>query len=165
MREMIKTLALVLLLVLSACSAQYAVTQQNPAAGFPYRHSDFDYKAAWKTTEANNVVVIDGILKNVRYPYIDSLDLTVFLLGTDGKVRARATTIPVPQHSRMDEVIPFNVELRDVVLNPGDTFKFEIHYIGDVGGANGRVDWRSTFAVDAMTGSVRHKDNLTSEEW
>jgi len=165
MRKMIKTLALISLLLLSACSAQYAAIQQNPADGFPNRHRDFDYKVAWKTTVANNEVVIDGILKNVRYPYIESLDLTVFLLGTDGKVRARATTIPSPQQSRVDEVIPFNAELRNVTLNPGDTFKFVIHYMGGEGGPEDGVDWRSTFAVDAMTGAVRHKDNIKPEEW
>ena len=165
MREIIKTLALVSLLLLSACSAGYTVAQQNPAAGFPYRHSDFDYKVAWKTTEANNAVVIDGILKNVRYPYIISLDLTVFLVGPDGKVRARATTVPVPQYSRVDEVIHFNAELQNISINKGDTFKFAIHYTGDEGGRYDRVDWLSTFAVDAITGTILNKDNLKSGEW
>jgi hypothetical protein len=120
---------------------------------------------AWKTTDVNNVVVIDGILKNVRYPYINSLDLTVFLVGTNGKVRARATTIPFPQQSQVDEVVAFNAKLHNVTLNPGDTFKFVIHYKGTEGGQDGGVDWHSTFAVDAMTGAVWHKDNLKSDEW
>lgn len=165
MREMIKVLMMISLLLLSGCSAQYAAIQQDPAAGFPYRHSDFDYKVAWKTTEENNVVAIDGILKNVRYPYIESLDLTVFLEGTDRKVRARATTIPFPQQSQVDEVVFFNAKLNNVTLKPGDTFKFVIHYVGGEGGQDGSSDWRSNFAVDAMTGAVRHRDNIKSEEW
>lgn len=165
MRRIIKTMVLVSLFVLSACSAQSVVTQQYPAASFAYRHSDFDYKVAWKTTRANNAVVIEGILKNVRYPYIDSLDLTVFLLGTDGKVRARATAIPVPQHSQAYEVIPFNLELQNVTLNTGDTFQFVIHYTSTEGGADDGTDWRSTFAADAMTGASKHKENLKPKEW
>jgi len=165
MREIRNILALVSLFLLAACSPRYAVTQRNPAADFPYRHSDFDYRVAWKTTDVNNAVVIDGILKNVRYPSISSLDVTVFLVGTDGKVRSRATTLPFPQKSQMNEVIPFNEELRKVTLNQGDTFKFVIHYTADVGGPDDAINWNSTFAVDAMTGAKRHKDNLRPEEW
>jgi hypothetical protein len=165
MREMIKILKLISLLLLSACSAQYPAIQENPAAAFPYRHSEFDYKVAWKTSAANNVVIIDGILKNVRYPFIEGLDLTVFLEGADGRVRARATTLPFPQQSQKDEVVYFNAKLNNVAINPGDTFKFVIHYVGGEGGQDGRSDWRSNFAADAMTGAVRHKDNPKSEEW
>jgi hypothetical protein len=165
MRAIIKTLVLLGLLILSACSAQNVATQRNPAADFSFRHSDFDYKVAWKTTEANNAVVIDGILKNIRYPYVDSLDITIFLLGTDGKIRARASTIPTPQKSQSGDVIPFSVELRKVALNQGDVFKFVIHYQADLGGAEDGIDWHSTFAVDAMTGAVLHRDSLKSEEW
>ncbi|MDR3580487.1 MAG: hypothetical protein P4L44_11040 [Oryzomonas sp.] len=165
MGAIIKTLLLVALFILSACSAQYVATQENPAAGFPFRHSDFDYKVAWKTTEANNAVVIDGILKNVRYPYIESLDITVFLLGSDGKIRTRASTIPTPQRSQTGEVIPFSVELRNATLNQGDVFKFVIHYLADLGGPESGIDWHSTFAVDAMTGAVLHRDSLKPEEW
>jgi hypothetical protein len=165
MGAMIKTLALASLFILSACSTQHVATLQNPAAGFPFRHSDFDYKVAWKTTEANNAVVIDGILKNVRYPYIEGLDVTVFLQGTDGKVRARASTIPVPQQSQVGEVIPFSAEFRNATLNQGDTFKFVIHYQADLGGPEDGTDWRSTFAADAATGAELHKDSLKPEEW
>ena len=165
MREMIKILALILLLLLSACSAQYAAIQQNPSAGFPFRHSDFDYKAAWKTSEANNVVAIDGILKNVRYPYIDGLDLTVFLQGTDGNVRARATTLPYPQQSQEGDVVYFNAKLNNVTLNQGDTFYFVISYMAAQGGMDGVLNWNSTFAVDAMTGTELNKDNQKSEGW
>jgi len=165
MRGISKTLALISLLLLSACSVNYAVTPQNPAAGFPYRHSDFDYKVAWKTSEAGNAVVIDGILKNVRYEYISSLDLTVFLVGANGKVRARTTTSPFPQQSQMDAVVPFAVKLPDVSLQKGDTFKFAIHYTGSDGGPGSGVDLNSAFAVDAMTGAAWHRDNLKSEEW
>jgi hypothetical protein len=165
MRPLIKTVMLAALFILSACSAQQIATQKYTSAVFPFRHSDFDYKIAWKTTEANNVVVIDGIVKNVRYSYIDSINLTVFLLGPDGKIRTRATTVPAPQQTMKDDVVPFTVELHNVSLKPGDTLKFTIHYGGGDGGMDGGVDSLSTFGVDAMTGAVLHKDNLKPEEW
>jgi hypothetical protein len=141
------------------------VKQQNPAEGFPYRHSDFDYRVAWKTTAADNMVIIDGIMKNVRYPTINSIDLTVFLIGTDGKVRARITTLPFPQQTQGDTVVTFNAKLKDATLKPGDTFKFAIHYVAGEGGLDSGVEWNSTFTVDALTGAVLHKDNLKPEEW
>jgi hypothetical protein len=163
MKQMILTLALVSLFILPACSANYAVTQQNPASGYPFRHSDFDYKIAWKTTQVNNAVVVDGILKNVRYQSIESLELTVLLLGAGGKVRARATAIPIPQESRINDVISFSAQLHDVAINPGDTLRFEIQYEGEDDGEG--IDWLSTFSADAMTGEPRHKANLKPEEW
>jgi len=153
------------LFLLSACSAQHAVKQQNPSEGFPYRHSDFDYKVAWRTTGADNMVAIDGIMKNVRYATINSLDLTLFLIGTDGKVRARTTTLPFPQTSMLGDPVSFSAKLKDAALKPGDTIKFAIHYVAGEGGRDSGVDWNSTFAVDALTGAVLHKDNLKPEEW
>ena len=164
MRRMIQTLALVSLLILSACSALYAATQQYPAAGYPYRHSDFDYKIAWKTTQANNEVIIKGVLKNVRYSHIELVELTIFLQGPDGKIRARATAIPFPQQSQMNEVVSFSAKVHNVALNPGDTLQFSIHYSGSDGGGSG-VDGYRTFAADALTGATRHKDNVKPEEW
>jgi hypothetical protein len=164
MMRMMRNLTLVSLFILSASSVLHAAAQQNPAAGFPYRHSDFDYKIAWKTTQTNDVVVIDGILKNVRYPNIELVELTVFLQGPDGKVRARATALPFPQQSKMDEVATFSVKVNKVVLNPGDTLKFLIHYSGTEGGGGG-FDWHSSFAADALTGASRHKGNIKPDEW
>lgn len=155
MVKIVKTLSFVAMLALSACSSQYVM---HDVSGFPYRHSDFDYKVAWKTTQTNNAVVIDGVLKNIRYAAVDSVDVTVYLVGADGKVHGRTTTIPIPQHSRIDEIVPFTAELRNVALNQGDTFKFVIHYISSDGGPEDGNDWRSTFIADAMTGKIWHEE-------
>jgi hypothetical protein len=164
MIRLIKTLILVSLFIFLGSCSRNVVAKHYPASGFPYRHSDFDYKVAWRTTQADSVVIIEGILKNVRYAYIDDLVLTVYLLGPDGKTRKHATSIPIPQHSRMDEVIPFYAKIKNAALNQGDTLVFTLQYQGSEGGMDG-VNWHSTFAVDAMTGALRHKETVKPEEW
>lgn len=157
-------LALLLLLPLVACTAPHAAKQD--IAAYPFRHSDFDYRVAWKTFQSDKGFVIDGIMKNVRYAYIDSLDLTISVIGKNNKVRARGTSIPVPQHSRIDEVIPFAVKLPNVSAEQGDILQFLIHYKGSEGGRNEGIDWRSSFAVDALSGVTLDKEGTAHpEKW
>jgi len=162
--SLVKILVFVTLFVLSACSVQHVATHNYPVSNFKYRHLDFDYKAAWNTTQTDHQVIFDGILKNIRYAFIDDLDLTIFLLAPDGNVRARTTSIPVLRQSRKNDVIPFHAELKNVVLNRGETLMFVIHYQGSDSGRDG-IDWHSAFAVDAMTGESRRQKNVEPEEW
>jgi len=164
MRWISKTLMLAFLLIVTACTAHDIETHRYPAEGFPFRHSDFDFKVAWKVTKLNNVVKIDGILKNTRYAFIDNLDVTIYLMGLDGKIRARTASIPTQQQSHRNDVIPFSASLKNISLHQEDTLLFLIHYLGDDGGHD-TVDWHSSFAVDAITGATRHKENVKPEEW
>lgn len=164
--RILNMLALILMFAIVAPGIADAAAQQYSVADFPYRHSDFDYKVAWKTTPSDGGVSISGLLKNIRYPFIDQVDVTIFLLGPNHKVRARKTALPVPQQSRQNDVVSFAVKLNNVSFNQGDTLAFAIHYNGsEGGGGGGGVDWQSTFAVDAITGAPIKKGNGTSEEW
>lgn len=164
MKKIINKYVLVSLFILSASSVLYAATLQNSAAGFPNRHSDFDYKIAWKTAQVKKDVLIEGVMKNTRYANIDGIELTIFLVGKDGKTLARATALPFPQQSRADEVVSFSTKLHKVALKSGDTLKFIIQYTGSDGGGGG-ADGNSGFAVDAMTGASLHKENVKPDEW
>jgi hypothetical protein len=150
--RMFRTLMLVAMFAVSACSYGYVVQQDLTA--YPFRHDAFDYRTAWRTSQVGSAILIDGVLKNVRYAYIDDLDLMIQVVGQDGTVRSRATVFPIPQHSRMDEVVPFSAKLPDVTLVPGDTLLFMLHYRGNEGGdGNDGIDWHSSFTVDAMSGA------------
>lgn len=164
MKQIYKILMLLSMLALSGCSVNHDAVRQSPAAGFSYRHTDFDYKVAWNTTQAENEVVIDGILKNVRYTNIEQLDLTIFLRGPDGKLRARVTTIPFPQQSKIDEVASFSAQMHNITIKQGDTLQFLIHYLGTEG-AGGGIDWISTFSADALTGASHHHDRVKAGDW
>lgn len=156
-------LALLLLFSLFACTTPHAAKQD--IAAYPFRHSDFDYRVAWRTIQSEKGLVIDGIMKNVRYAYTESLDLRISLIDKYNKVRARGTTFPVPQHSQLDEEIPFTIILPKVFIEQGDILRFMIHYKASEGGHNNGIDWRSSFAVDAMSGATLYRENLDPDKW
>ena len=158
---------LVILTSLSVMAACGGLQYVKPAdvAGYPYRYAAFDYKYAWKTTHTAKGVVIDGVMKNVRYPYIDTVQMTVYVLGKDGKIITRVATFPMPQQTRENDVSHFSLLLRDVKPVHGDAFKFLVHYRGDEGGNHDGVDWISSFKVDAVTGAVIRPQSRNLDEW
>ncbi|HEY4744906.1 MAG TPA: hypothetical protein VIH45_09635 [Desulfuromonadaceae bacterium] len=167
MARVAKWLALMAsVLVMSACGLEQYV-RHTDVSGYPYRYTDFDFKYAWKTTPTTDGVVIDGVMKNIRYPTIDDLELTVFVLGKQENVITRAITFPVPQQGRDYEetVNYFSLPLRGVTPVSGNVYEFLAHYKGGYGGNKGGVEWRSTFKVDAMTGAVMHRQPKNPDIW
>jgi len=152
-------------LVMAGCGVQQYANQTG-ADGYPYRHADFDYRYAWKTATKDHGVVIEGVMRNVRYAFIDSVVLTVEVLGKDGKSLARAIDFPIPQRTREGEMSHFTLQLGDVSPAPGDIFRFLVHYKGNEGGLHGNVDWISSFKADALTGAVLPPTGKkNAEEW
>ncbi|HZV81452.1 MAG TPA: hypothetical protein VFF53_04710 [Geobacteraceae bacterium] len=165
MSYLCKKLALLAaVLVMAGCAVQqYA--KATDVAEYPYHYADFDYKYAWKTTATDHGVAIDGVMKNVRYSFIDSVVMTVEVLGKDGRIVARATDFATPQQSRQGDVIRFALLLRDSKPTAGDTFRFRVHYTGNDVGNQGGVDWVSSFEVDALTGAVIRPPSRHPDKW
>jgi hypothetical protein len=151
--------------VMAGCgSLNYS--KYTDVSGYPNRYADFDYRYAWKTAATDQGLLIEGVLKNVRYAFIDSVLMTVNVLDKDGKIVAKASDFPRPQQNREGDVCFFSLLLRDVKLAPGETFQFQIHYTGNEGDHHGGgVDWYSSFKVDAMTGIVSHPSTKNPVEW
>ncbi|BCS54216.1 hypothetical protein [Geobacter sp. SVR] len=155
--RIITILLMLAMFALQACSTQYVV--QRDLGAYPFNHRDFDYHVAWKTSQPGDGVVIDGLLRNVRYASIDEIEVTVDLVAPDGKDRSHATVFPVPQYSRQDDVVPFGLKLPNVAaMSQGDTLRFMLHYRGsDGGGDDNGIEWRSVFTVNAMSGAEVEK--------
>lgn len=151
------------LLVLTACGQRYV--KHSNVAGYPNRYADFDYKYAWKTATTDQGVVIDGVMKNVRYAYIDSVLLKVSVPGKDEKIVASASTFPMPQQTRQEDVIRFSLLLKDFKPAPGDVYQFLVHYTGNEGGNRSGIDWISSFKVDAVTGAAIRAPDGSADEW
>lgn len=151
-------------MIVAGCGLQQTVRYTN-IAGYPNRYSDFDYKYAWKSTTTDHGVVIDGVMKNVRYPSISSLQLTVFVLGKDERIVTKETTFPMPQQTRENDVTHFSLLLRDIKPVPGDIFQFHVHYTGTEGGNNDGIDWISNFKTDAVTGAIIRPPSRNPDEW
>ena len=152
------------LLFMTGCG-MHSNMKYTDMALYPYRYADFDYKYAWKTTDTDKGLLIDGVMKNVRYAYINSVDLTVNVIGKDGKKVAKAVGFPMPQHSREGDKCYFSLLLRDVKPAPGDIFQFQVHYIGNDGDRRSGVNWHSSFKVEAMTGAGIHEPSKKTDNW
>ncbi|HZV81918.1 MAG TPA: hypothetical protein VFF53_07085 [Geobacteraceae bacterium] len=162
---LLKKLALLAVIVVMAGCGVQRYAKSTTVAEYPYRYADFDYKYAWKTTPTDHGVAIDGVMKNVRYAFIDSVVMTVEVLGKDRKIIASATDFATPQHSRQGEVSQFALLLRDIKPTAGDTLRFRIHYTGNDVGNQGGVDWVSIFEVDALTGAVIRPPSRNPDKW
>ena len=152
------------LLVMTGCG-MHGYTRSSDIASYPYRYANFDYKYAWKTTAVDNGLLIEGVMKNVRYAYIDSVLLTVNVVDNGGKVVAKATEFPMPQQTREGEECSFSLLLRDFKPAPGDILQFQVHYTGNEGDPHGGVDWHSSFKVEAMTGADIDPPSRKTDKW
>lgn len=156
--------ALATVLVMSGCGMHHGQAYATDISGYPYRHGDFDYRYAWKTTATDQGVVIDGVMKNVRYPYIESITVKIELLDKNGRFRGGAIDFPRPQQTREGDVSQFGLLLRDVRPAAGDSFRFTVHYTGNEGNDQ-KINWISIFSVDAMTGAVIGPAGKKTDRW
>jgi len=152
------------LLVMAGCAMSQQYAKQTDLAGYPYRHAAFDYKYAWKTATTDQGVLIEGVMKNVRYAFIDSIDIKVELQGRDGKTVASASDFPMPQQTREGDVSHFGLLLKGSKPAAGDTFQFTVHYKGNEGDTS-RLNWISIFKVDALTGAVIQPQGRNTDKW
>jgi hypothetical protein len=150
---------LVLLLTVTGAGSPYGADGGPPAA-YPYRHSAFDFSTVWKTTPAGQGIAIEGLLKNVRYAFVDDLEMTVALRNKDNKLLAKETTFLTPQPLRNGEARPFSLNLRNVAISPGDVLQFSIKCRVDEGRDESFI-WLSSFEVDAATGAAMDGEGRT----
>ncbi len=151
-------------LTLTVCGSAYA-TGTGPAAEFPFRHSGFDFKVAWKTSSSDQGVAIDGLLKNVRYPSVEGVDLYVKLVDKENRILAREATFPIPQRIGEYDYSPFRLMLAKGSISNGAVLQFLIRYHINEGGQGGD-NWLSSFAVDASTGAaVVSKVSTKPDDW
>lgn len=141
---------LAFLMALTACAAM-PVAQQKPFAAFPFHHNAFDFKVGWKIFPTEQGLLVDGIMKNVRYSQVDDLEVTVSVLNKGNKVLAEATAFPIPRPINLDEYRSFDLLLKKVILTQGDVLHFLIQYRA-VDDERSSFKWISSFSVEALTG-------------
>jgi hypothetical protein len=165
MSYLLKTLAvLASLFVMAGCGA-HSYAKYTDVSGYPDRYADFDYRYAWKTAATDHGLLIEGVMRNVRYAHIDSVVMTVNVLDKEGKIVAKATDFPTPQQSGEGDVCFFSLLLRDAKPAPGDILQFQVHYKGNEGGNRSGVNWHSSFKADAMTGAIIRPPSKNPNEW
>jgi len=154
--------SLTVLISLAACAGTQ-VTKQNPADNFTFKHRDFDLHYAWNASQIEQGVRIDGLIKNVRYPNIDDLEIKVSLLNKEHKVIADGVAFPVPQKVQVNDYRSFGMILKNAKLSGGDQLQFLVSYSASEGQT--ALSWVSSFLVKAATGAPIGVGEGSDDEW
>jgi hypothetical protein len=155
--------SLVVLISLTACGASYAV-KQNPAAGYSFKHKDFDFWYAWEIGHTDKGMSIDGLIKNVRYNTVEDADVKVSLLNKAHQVISEDVTFLFPPVMKIDDYRSFRLLLKNAKLSEGDLLQFLVNYRASEGSQNGSA-WRGSFIVNAATGSIVGIQDNAANQW
>jgi hypothetical protein len=153
--------SLAVLFTLSACAAP--TVKQNPAADFAFIHKDFDLRYAWNASQTDQGVRIDGLIKNLRFPKVENLEIQVRLVNKAHKVSSSGAAFPIPQPIDANDYRSFELRLPHAELAEGDQLQFITSYVIAVG--QGSISWISNFTVNAITGAVVGARKNSSDEW
>ncbi len=153
MSRFMDLMLIVLLLLVQVGCASMPVEKPKPLAEFPHRHNSFDYKQAWKATQTSQGIVVEGVLKNIRYNRMDNLEIAVSV-QRDGKQISSEESYSLGSLDR-EEYRDFDVLLKQVTMAPGDLMQFIIKYNGLDGTTT--FKWISDFKADAFTGVAVQK--------
>ena len=155
--------SLTVLISLTACATSDAV-KHNPAETFTYQHRAFDLRYAWKTSQTDQGVRVDGLIRNIRYANIERIDIKVSLLNKAHQLISEGVAYPVPQPIQINEYRNFDLLLKNAKISEGDLLQFLVNYSASEG-QNG-INWTSNFTVKAATGAlVGTAEEKTEEEW
>jgi hypothetical protein len=142
---MIKHLLLLLVtLTVAGCATGTDYNRQRLAT-LPQHYRQFDVVMAWEMKDIPSGTVIDGVVQNVRYAYMNDLEVSVFPLDPQGKAMSRAVAFVIPNQIPRDGTAPFTIKLSKR-LPPGSPLRFTYKYRYDEGGERGGGgDWMQSF--------------------
>lgn len=126
----------------SGCTTHSDVNSER-LKSLPYHYSQFDMALAWEVKQAGMETVVDGVAKNLRYAYMEGIEIWVTAVDAAGKTRARNVCFVIPHQIKQDGIFPFDIKL-PIPLEPGMVLKFTYKYNGSDGG-DGGVNWMQSF--------------------
>jgi hypothetical protein len=146
----------------TGCASDQA-QRQKPFAGLPFRNNGYDFKKAWKASPSPQGLAIELVLKNIRYPRVEELEVNVSLLKKGDKVIAEETAF-LPRIVATGEYCNFTILLKNVTAAPGDLLHFRISYSASEG--SNAYKTVSDFTADAVTGVTprQQQEMISSDE-
>ncbi|HEY5512124.1 MAG TPA: hypothetical protein VIK40_00640 [Geomonas sp.] len=137
-----------LVISLGGC-ASYPDVNRDRLESLPQHYIQFDMILSWQVRSAGAQTVVDGVLKNVRWTFMDDVEVWVAALDASGKPTARSVSFIIPNELRRDEVAPFTVKL-PVGVVPGTRLRFTYKYTGSDGGNDGpsATSWMQSFEAE-----------------
>jgi len=137
-----------LLLLLGGC-ATYPDMDRERLIGLPQHYSQYDVELAWQVKSDAARTMVDGELKNLRFQFMDNIEVWVAVLGAAGKTEARSVSYVIPHELKIGEIAPFSLTLK-VPAPPGSKLRFTYKYSGLDGGG----DDKGYFGVQSFDSTV-----------
>ena len=135
-RKVCAAVALALFLGGCATSPSYREADRQRMASLPYCYAKFDATLAWDVKDGGPGIVVDGLLQNNRYVYMESVEVWVALVDPAGKTKARSVAFIIPYQLYHEEIAPFTVRL-PASAEAGSKLRFTYKYRGSDGGDDG----------------------------
>jgi len=128
--------------------------RQEQFEQLPHKYSQFDFKLAWDSKIADNGVIVEGVIWNVRWAHAEGLELWVSLLDPDGLVLAKEADLIPPNPLNIQEMANFSLKLSAKPAQ-GSKLLFTYRYNG-VEDTEGSASWIQSFESD-MSASSQEK--------
>lgn len=110
----------------------------------PYNYSNFDAKLSWRVTTDAEGTAVEGVIHNVRYTYMENIEIWVTLQEASGATIARSTDYISRLH--LDDSASFRVSF-PIIAPPGAKLLFTYKYQGNDGGDGGN-SWMQSFEAE-----------------
>ena len=142
---------LVLLLIsLGACATHPDLALQR-LESLPQHYSQFDVDLAWEVRSAGSQAEVDGELRNLRYQFMDDIEVWVALLDAEGKQVARSVSYLSPHELRQNEIAAFQLTL-PAAAPVGSKLRFTYNYTATDGG-----DSKGEYRTQSFTAVVPNR--------
>ena len=136
------------LIFLGGCAA-YPDVNRDRLESLPQHYVQFDVDLAWQVKSVGSQTLVTGELKNLRFQFMDDIEVWVAALDAAGKQRARSVSFIAPHELRKGEIAPFSLTL-PVAVAQGSTLRFTYNYTGSDGG-----DDKGGFRTQSFLSDVR----------
>lgn len=150
---------LVVLLTLTACST-LTTAAPDPFTTLPYRHKAYDLAFAWSAHRQGNELMLQGVLKNEKYPAIEGLDITLELQEAGGKTIRKAHTFVIPSSISLDQNAAFDIKISLAGASPEAKLRLIYFYTSVEVGRFGSQSQLGSFGIDQFGRYLAHPPEI-----
>ncbi len=136
-----------LLLVLAAC-VNLPPAGPDPFKTLPYGHKAYDLHFVWDAKRQGEELMLNGALRNSKYPAIDDLDITFELKDPAGNTIRKAHTYVIPSSIGIDDTANFDIKISLKGAPEGSYINFIYFYTSSEPGRGGMMNQLGSFRID-----------------
>jgi hypothetical protein len=151
---MVKKITAGMLLLTMLCGfSSVSDRLKDQLRSMPQQYEQFDLKLGWNVSSEKDTMLVAGVIQNVRYAFMEDVEIWVSALDADGKVVARAADFVLPRRLTRDEPAAFAVKLPKAAGSV-TTLQFTYKYEGSDGGGNDgdAIKWMQSFEAKLPAG-------------